>query len=54
MYHHITRRHISTMLPLVIRDRLTLYLHGHAPHTPAAREAARLAYLAATGRGGVR
>ncbi len=50
MYTHLTRRHISALLPLVIRDRLTLYLHGHAPHTSREIEAARKAYAVATGR----
>ncbi len=50
MYTHITRRHISALLPLDIRYLLTRYLCGHAPHSAIARHRAHVAYLVATGR----
>lgn len=37
-------------LPLPVRGNLTAYVTGHAQHTAAAQESARLAYLRATGR----
>ncbi len=47
----VARRHIALRMPLVIRDRLALYLYGrYEPHSKATRERARGAYLRATGR----